>query len=80
MKLAEMKELSPDEMVTELKKAQVDLANLRMKFVSRQLQDPSLIKKKRKAIARLFTLQTLKLKEESVKLPEKSKKTVNNNK
>ena len=76
MKLAEIKELSPDEIYTEIKKAQLDLSNLKMKFASRQLEDPSQIKKKRKEIARLFTIQTLKLKEGSVKLKEKSDKPV----
>ena len=74
MKLAEIKELSTDEIYTEIKKAQLDLSNLKMKFASRQLDDPSQIKKKRKEIAWLFTIQTLKSKEAIDKPQEKSGK------
>lgn len=62
MKLAEITDLSLNEISDELKKSRLELVNLRMKFVSRQLEDPSQIKKKRKEIARLLTVHTQKLK------------------
>ena len=60
MKLIEIKELSVDEINSQIKKSQIDLVGLRMKFASRQLEDPSQIKKKRKEIARLHTIKTQK--------------------
>ena len=63
MKLMEIKELSGDEISNQLKKSQIDLVELRMKFASRQLEDPSQIRKKRKEIARLHTIKTQKLHE-----------------
>ena len=63
MKLLEIKELSADEIGDVLKKSQIELVNLKMKFASRQLEDPSQIKKKRKEIARLHTIKTIKLKD-----------------
>ena len=60
MKLMEIKELSVDEVSNQLKKSQIELVDLRMKFASRQLEDPSQIKKKRKEIARLHTVRTQK--------------------
>ena len=60
MKLMEIKELSGDEISSQLKKSQIELVELRMKFASRQLEDPSQIKKKRKEIARLHTVKTQK--------------------
>ena len=65
MKLLEIKELSADEIGDVLKKSQIELVNLKMKFASRQLEDPSQIKKKRKEIARLHTIKTIKLKDVS---------------
>ena len=65
MKLVEIKEMSVDEISDQLKKSQIDLVSLRMKFASRQLDDPSQIKKKRKEIARLHTVKTIKLKDVS---------------
>ena len=66
MKLVEIKELSSDEISEQLKKSQVELVNLRMKFASRQLENPSEIRKKRKEIARLHTVKTIKLKDISI--------------
>lgn len=76
MKLVEIKELLVDELNNQLKKSQVELVDLRMKFASRQLEDPSQIKKKRKEIARLHTVRTLKAHEvtSEPKVEEKSKK------
>lgn len=61
LKLPEIKELAPDEIDLQLKKSRLELVTLRMKFASRQLEDPSQISKKRKEIARLLTIQTEKL-------------------
>ena len=60
MKLMEIKEMSPVEISEQLGKSRVELVNLRMKLASRQLEDTSVIKKKRKEIARLLTVQTEK--------------------
>ena len=62
MELVEIKELSPTEITDQLKKSRTELVELRMKFASRQLENPSQIKKKRKEIARLLTIETQKLK------------------
>lgn len=66
LKLAEIKEMSQEDLQEELKKSRLELATLRMKFASRQLDNPSLIKKARKEIARILTIQTQKLKERSL--------------
>ncbi len=60
LKLLEIKELSHDEITEQVNKSRRELVDLRMKFTSRQLEDPSQIKKKRKEIARLLTVQTQK--------------------
>ena len=60
MKLMEIKEMGTDEISAQLKKSQLELVNLKMKFASRQLEDPSQIRKKRKEIARLHTIKTQK--------------------
>lgn len=61
MKLIEIKELSPGEITDELKKSRSELLDLRMKLTSRQLESPTLIRQKRKEVARLLTIQTQKL-------------------
>lgn len=63
LKLAEIKQMSHEDLQEELKKSRLELATLRMKFASRQLDNPSLIKKSKKEIARILTVQTQKLKE-----------------
>ena len=63
MKLVEIKDLSPGEINEQIKKSSIELVDLRMKFTSRQLEDISQLRKKRKEIARLLTIQTQKLKE-----------------
>ena len=63
MKLMEIKELPVEEISDQLKKSQLEFVNLKMKFASRQLEDPSQIRKKRKEIARLHTVKTQKLHE-----------------
>ena len=76
MKLMEIKELSVDDIGSQLKKSQIELVGLRMQFASRQLNDPSQIRKKRKEIARLHTVKTQKA-HEVISSPkvEKTKKT-----
>ena len=80
MKLAEINEMSLNEITEQVKKSQLELVGLRMKFASRQLEDTSLIKKKRKEIARLLTVETQKInspdktKEENI-IPQKPMKT-----
>ena len=69
MKLVEIKELPLDEISDQVKKSRLELVDLRMKFVSRQLEDPSLIKKKKKEVAQLLTVETQKLIEKA-KTPE----------
>ena len=66
MKLMEIKELSVDEISNQLKKSQIELVELKMKFTSRQLEDLSQIKKKRKEIARLHTIKTIKSKDVNI--------------
>lgn len=60
MKLQEIKELSLSELTDQIKKSRLELIDLRMKFASRQLENPSLISKKREEIARLLTVETQK--------------------
>ncbi len=76
MKLVEIKELLVDGISDQLKKSQKELVELRMKFASRQLEDSSQIRKKRKEIARLHTIKTQKWHEVSDDKPkiEKIKK------
>lgn len=74
LKLPEIKELAPDEIDIQLKKSRLELVTLRMKFASRQLEDPSQISKKRKEIARLLTIQTEKLSNGSASTSEKEEK------
>ena len=84
LKLVEIKELSLEEFPDQLTKSRMELVDLRMKFASRQLEDPSQIKKKRKEIARLLTVQTQKLMEgtsgtsskKSSEQPQKKKKEI----
>ena len=73
MKLMEIKEIELNEMGENLKKARLELVDLRMKFTSRQLENPSLIKKKRKDIARMLTIQTQKLHVANAKTETKTK-------
>ena len=63
MKLGEIKQLKLEEISDELNKSRSELVDLRMKFASRQLENPSQIRKKRKEIAWLLTIKTQKLNE-----------------
>ena len=78
--LMEIKELPNNAIEDQLTKSRLELVNLRMKFVTRQLEDTSLLKQKRKEIARLLTVQTLNSKEKKdkpeVKAETKAKKLV----
>ncbi|MBI2995959.1 MAG: 50S ribosomal protein L29 [Candidatus Melainabacteria bacterium] len=56
MKLVEIRELTSGELKDQIKKSRIELVDLRMKFASRQLEDVSQIRKKRKEIARLLTI------------------------
>ncbi|MBI3590464.1 MAG: 50S ribosomal protein L29 [Candidatus Melainabacteria bacterium] len=80
LKLVEIKDLSRGEIVDQLKKSRLELVDLRMKFISRQLEDPSLIKKKRKEIARLLTIETQKQSDKDQKLESKPAKSLKNKK
>lgn len=74
LKLVEIKELPLGELSEQIKKSRIELVDLRMKFTSRQLENPSLIKMKRKEIARLLTMQTQKVLAGEVAQLEKPKK------
>ncbi len=72
LQLLEIKELSTGGIADQLNKSRLELVDLRMKFVTRQLEDTSLLKKKRKEIAQLLTVQTQSLKEKKDKPGDKS--------
>ena len=63
----EIKELSTGEITNQLNKSRLELVDLRMKFVTRQLEDTSVLRKKRKEIAHLLTVQTQNAKEKKDK-------------
>lgn len=76
MKLAEITGLTLEEIVQKLEETRLDLGQLRMKLAARQLDDTSQVKKKRKTIARLLTVMTIKEKGgESIPKAEKEEKT-----
>ena len=79
LKLNEIRDMSVDELKSQLSKSDLELTNLRMKLASRQLEDLSLIRKTRKEIARVLTVLTEKLKEGNVTevkpIAKKEKKT-----
>lgn len=77
LKLIEINELSGTELIDQINKSRKELVDLRMKFASRQLEDPSCIRKKRKEIARLLTIETQRLKNNGgVKPVVKEKKSI----
>lgn len=80
LKLLEISEMPLDEIADQLKTSRKELIDLRMKFASRQLDNPSLLRKKRKEIARLLTACTQKLKsgevEDASKEVKESKKRI----
>ena|SRR3989338_2850058 len=72
LQLVEIKELSTGEITNQLNKSRLELVDLRMKFVTRQLEDTSVLRKKRKEIAHLLTVQTQNAKEKKDKPEDKS--------
>lgn len=71
LKLAEIKDMSTAEISEQIKKSRLELVDLKMKFASRQLENPSQIKKKRKEIARILTFQTQLIAKKDLKSEEK---------
>lgn len=74
MKLAEIKELTVDEINEQLDKSRLELVQFKMKLSSRQLDDPSQVKKKRKEIAKLLTIKNEKARSGEVDQPKPAKK------
>ena len=60
MKTADLRELNREELIKKIDEAQVDLAELKFKHSMNQLENPMLIRKLRKEIARMNTLVTEK--------------------
>ena len=56
MKAKELRELTPEELRTELRQQEQALFNLRMQLASGQLDDSSKIRKVRRDIARILTV------------------------
>lgn len=67
LKLSEIRDMTIQELKEQLIKSRTELATLRMKFASRQLDDMSQIRKTRKEIARILTVLAQKVKEEIAK-------------
>lgn len=60
MKTADLRELNKEELIKKIDEAQIDLAELKFKHSMNQLENPMLIRKLRKEIARMNTLATEK--------------------
>lgn len=76
LKLQEIQDMTIDELIDQYKKSSIELVDLRMKFISRQLEDYSQLRKKKKEIARILTVHTEKIKdgaEPTVYVSEKEK-------
>ena len=56
MKVKELRELTPEELRTEVRQQEQALFNLRMQIASGQLDDSSKIRKIRRDIARILTI------------------------
>lgn len=54
---SEIRDLSDDEIVEKINQAQEELFRLRFRGATQQLEDPSLIKKLRRDVARMKTIQ-----------------------
>lgn len=54
----EIRDLSDDEIDTKIEQAQEELFRLRFRSATQQLENPSLIKKLRRDVARMKTIQT----------------------
>ena len=57
MKVAETRQLSDEELHSELERLQRHLFDLRAQAVTEKLEDPSMLKKTKRDIARLLTVQ-----------------------
>ena len=57
MKVAEIRQLSDEELHSELERLQRHLFDLRAQAVTEKLEDPSMLKKTKRDIARLLTIQ-----------------------
>lgn len=83
LKLAEIKDMSLDEIQEQINKSRLELVEFKMKLACRQLEDTSQLRKKKKEVARLLTTQAQKaligdtasagVKESKPKSEEKSK-------
>lgn len=60
MKLKEMRELSDEDVNTEISKARREIVDLRFQLAARKLESPANLAKARKRLARLLTVQTEK--------------------
>ena len=67
MKVAEIKELTKDELLKKIQTAQQDLGELKFKHSLNQLENPLMIRNLRKEIARMNTILTEKKYSESDK-------------
>ena len=57
MKISEVRELNPEELAAELERIKRHLFDLRAQAVTERLEDPTMIAKAKKDIARLLTVQ-----------------------
>ena len=57
MKISEVRELSPEELASELDRLKRHLFDLRTQAVTERLEDPTMIAKARTDIARMLTIQ-----------------------
>jgi len=60
MRIREMRELSADELQTNLTDARKELVELRFQHAVRKLESPAKLRQTRKKIARLLTIQSQK--------------------
>ncbi len=60
MKLKEMREGSTEDITSEIAKARREIVDLRFQLAARKLESPANIRKARKRLARLLTIQTEK--------------------
>ena len=64
MKIAEIRTLSDDELAAELERLERHLFDIRSQAVTEKLEDPSLIGKAKRDIARIKTIMTQRAKQE----------------
>jgi len=57
MKIGELRQLSDEELQAELERVHRHLFDLRAQAVTEKLEDPSMLKKTRRDIARILTVQ-----------------------